>query len=194
MATAVNKLAAFRKWKEEGVSIPPFWTRGADVVRTGDDIILCRTLLSASQGAGITVARADVALIDAPLYVKYLRKKAEYRMHVLNGRVIFTQQKRRKQEAGPGNADQQLIRNHDNGWVFAINNITFTSDAEKRAAEAEAIKAVTSLGLDFGAVDLIVPKARNAKPVILEVNTAPGIESPTLLDAYTRAFREVARE
>lgn len=191
VAKAVNKLTAFQVWKEAGLSVPTFWTDSASVTRTGNDVVLCRTKLSASKGDGIVITRAGEPLVNAPLYVKYLRKKAEYRMHVVGGKVIFTQQKKRKADVEEtADDDQLLIRNHANGWVFAINNISFTSEEERVTSERLAVDAVASLGLDFGAVDLLVTKSViRPTPVLLEVNTAPGIESPTLLEAYVKAFK-----
>jgi hypothetical protein len=119
------------------------------------------------------------------LYVKYIPKLREFRAHVAFGHVIFLQEKKRKTE-NEQTDDQKLIRNHDNGWVFCINDIQLT-DAERTSINAEAVKATTALGLDFGAVDLILGKKDNL-PYILEVNTAPGLESPGLIEAYKNAF------
>jgi D-alanine-D-alanine ligase-like ATP-grasp enzyme len=49
-----------------------------------------------------------------------------------------------------------------------------------------SISAVNTLGLDFGAVDLIV--AKDGRVYVLEVNTAPGIEGITL-EKYVKAFQ-----
>jgi D-alanine-D-alanine ligase-like ATP-grasp enzyme len=73
--------------------------------------------------------------------------------------------------------------------VFCENNITFPSDDLKTEIEKEAVKAVTCLGLDFGAVDLIVSKGDNLRVFILEVNTRPGIESTRLRESYANAIR-----
>lgn len=188
MAVAVDKLAAFTKWKEEGVATPEWWTNRADVPRNDNDIFLSRTSLRGSCGDGITVVRPGEDLGNAPLYVKYVRKDAEYRFHVVNGKVIFTQQKKKRNGDESIEGDRALIRNHGNGWIFASVGVSFQRDEQRAAAESLAVASVTSLGLDFGACDLIISK--RGVPLVLEVNTAPGISSPSLLEAYTTAFKE----
>ena len=49
-----------------------------------------------------------------------------------------------------------------------------------------AISAVDSLGLDFGAVDIIWNESED-QYYVLEVNTAPGVEGTTL-QKYTEAI------
>jgi D-alanine-D-alanine ligase-like ATP-grasp enzyme len=98
--------------------------------------------------------------------------------------VIFAQEKKRKSNSEQ-TADQKLIRNHANGWVFCPLELDDVSEDSKNAAVA----ACAALGLDFGAVDLVVDK-RDRLPYILEVNTAPGLQSPGLISAYCNAFKE----
>lgn len=178
---AVDKVRAFQLFPNGS---PPFWTNINAVQRGRDTIILCRRNFL-SEGRGITVVRAGEQLVPADFYTKYIRKQAEYRAHVVNGEVICFQQKRRRNGSAPSD-NQNLIRNHDNGWVFAVNDINMTDDLRARLTE-RAVGAVRALGLDFAAVDLIVAKG-DASVYFLEANTRPGIESPTVLDAYRRAF------
>jgi len=42
------------------------------------------------------------------------------------------------------------------------------------------------LGLDFGAVDVVMSKGRNSLPYVLEVNCAPGLQGTTLTN-YKKA-------
>lgn len=182
VAAAADKVEAFRKMHDYGVMVPPFWTNAADVQRTGTDIVLARTMTRASGGRGIVVVRHTDQLPRAPLYVKYIRKESEYRVHVLGGVAAVVQQKRRR-NGEEQTADQQLIRNYDNGWIFAVENVAFVSPAVEETVKEQAVAAVMALGLDFGAVDIIVNR-RGSQVYVLEVNTAPGIESPTVLAAY----------
>jgi glutathione synthase/RimK-type ligase-like ATP-grasp enzyme len=188
---AVNKAAAFTKWKEVGnVPIPKFWLDSNSVERGQNDIILVRTQLSASCGDGILVVRPGEPIPSGhSLYVKYVPKVYEYRVHVINGNAVLVQQKRKREDVEQ-TTDQSLIRNYDNGWVFAVNNVTWVDRAAEVSVREAAVKAVAALGLDFGAVDIVVGK-RDSRPYVLEVNTAPGIESPTLLEAYRTAFNNL---
>lgn len=180
IAGAVNKLLALGTLRDGGVRVPDF---SAHAPAEAGDIWLARTVLGGSGGAGIVVVRPGESFPDAPLYVKYIRKTMEMRIHVAFGQPIFLQLKLR-QSNNEQTADQKLIRNHDNGWVFAPRPI---EGPILEAAAVEAVKAVAALGLDFGAVDLIVGK-KDVQPYVLEVNTAPGIQSPTLIDAYRDVF------
>ena len=184
---ATSKLAAFTTMQQAGVRVPFFWPARDQVVRGTTHIILARTMLRASGGRGITVLRPGEELPAAPLYVKYVRKEVEYRVHVAGGEALVVQQKRRRNGADQTD-NQALIRNYDYGWVFAVENVTFVSRGIEDDVKAQAVNAVRALGLDFGAVDIVVA-SRGNEAYVLEVNTAPGIESPTVLAAYVEYFR-----
>lgn len=185
VADSINKLVALTKLKEEGVSVPAFSTHIDNLTRT-DSIVLARTVLRGSGGDGIVVLRQDDDPVDAPLYVQYVPKIAEFRIHVVAGKAIFAQQKRKKNGVEQ-DKNQKLIRNFDNGWVFCPVDVTHCT---LNHVVVQAIASVAALGLDFGAVDVIVGK--DTKAYVLEVNTAPGLESPQLKAAYANAFKELA--
>ena len=90
-----------------------------------------------------------------------------------------------KQKEDGSYSDDGLIRNHQDGEWRQI------SCSPRRSISEQAIKAVETLGLDFGAVDLIL---HNDTPYVLEVNTAPGLQVDNRLEAYVRAFKEEARK
>lgn len=76
----------------------------------------------------------------------------------------------------------RIVRSNKRGWKFssvALNTIP----APLRNA---AIKAVSVIGLDFGAVDCAIDTGRH--PFIIEVNSGPGLQG-TSLDKYIAAFR-----
>lgn len=203
VAVAAHKLRTFQKLKEAGVSIPEFTTdwNTAHSWWWNDRIdVVCRTKLQSSGGDGIFIygpGRVDEGDEFDPnregrLYVKYIKKKHEYRVHVANHRavggyddtgyqVICLQQKRKVRGA---EADSQ-IRSHDRGWVFVVNDVI----QPNHAVIAESVAAVRALGLDFGAVDVIWNE-RQQRAYVLEVNTAPGLEEDgTALRAYCEYFR-----
>ena len=184
IARAVDKIATLRTLQEAGVRVPEFST---DAPERGRAIWLARTNLRGSGGDGIVVVRRGDALPAAPLYVKYVPKREEYRLHVVNGVVVFAQQKRRKVTDAPEQTkDQKLIRNYDNGWVFC----PVEPEALDLQLSRAAVDATAALGLDFAAVDMLRGRDDD-NPYVLELNTAPGLESPGAIEAYTQGFRQL---
>ncbi len=185
VTTASDKLKALRCMIDAGVKVPEF-TSDISVARSwieDERIVLCRKLLRSNSGKGIVIAKTVDELVTAPLYIKYIRKEKEYRLHVFRGKVIDLVEKKRRSGFTESSVYNKYIRSCDNGWVFCRDNVT-VSDAVK----AEAIKAVTALGLDFGAVDIVINKRDNT-PVVLEVNTAPGLVGTTVTK-YKEAIKE----
>jgi glutathione synthase/RimK-type ligase-like ATP-grasp enzyme len=175
---ASNKLSAFRVMQAAEVQIPQFWTRTEDIP---DDAfpIVCRTILNGHSGRGIVIANNRGELVPAPLYVKYMKKRDEYRIHVGREGIIAIQRKAIPNGTNP--ADTR-IRNHHNGYVFVRNNV----EPPEQVVE-QARLAIGALGLDFGAVDIIWNN-HHQLATVLEVNTAPGLEGQTITD-YTNYFR-----
>ena len=150
-----------------------------------------RHILNGNSGAGIRLVEPvkpgeDMneelnAIQKAPLYVKYVPKKQEYRIHVCGGEAVDIQRKARRKDV-EDDAINWKIRNHDNGFIFARNEDGITPpDVIK-----QAVDAVKVLGLDFGAVDVIF-NDKEQKAYVLEVNTAPGLAGETL-QGYLRRF------
>lgn len=187
VAIARNKVSTFRALAEAGfTAIPKFWTNREEAERErGKAIILERHTVTGESGAGIVVKRQGEALSPAPLYVQYIRKNREFRVHVFAGQAIAVQQKRRESDTEQTN-DQKLIRNRANGWVFCVNDVQ-----EPASLRELAVAACNHLMLDFGAVDMVEDKHGNV--FVLEINTKPGIESPTVLEAYANRIMEIAR-
>ena len=208
VAIATNKLFAFQRMQQEGVSIPEFTANQytAQQWYENECPVVGRHKLSGQSGDGIELwgINSDDCPIDAPiapLYVKYIKKQSEYRVHVFKNpegsyeegdplcekySVIDIQQKRKRQETPNEEVDYQ-VRNHQNGWVFCRDGIE-----EPQGIRELAIAACSSLGLDFGAVDIIYNEHRN-KCFVLEVNCAPGIEKSTI-DSYVEAINKYIQE
>lgn len=171
---ATNKLFTFQKFKENNVNHPE-WTTNKEEAKvwvSEGHSVLCRKLLTGNSGAGIILVESvDIPLPNAPLYVKYKKKKKEFRVHVVYGKAIEVVEKRKRKGF---DAVDTKIRNHGNGWVFCRDNVIEPNDLR-----TTAIAAVSAVGLDFGAVDIIWNEKEN-KCYALEVNTAPGIEGTTV--------------
>lgn len=184
-----NKLTSFRAMKEVGVTIPEFTTDPEEArgwIFNDKATVVSRYKLQGHSGAGIEVDDNYDRFISkqrAPLYVKYIKKTAEYRVHVLNGEVIDIQMKRKKREIANEDVDYK-VRNHANGWVYCRDNLN-----PDESVIRESLLAMAALDLDFGAVDIIWNQ-HYERSYVLEVNCAPGLEGTTLTK-YVNAFKQL---
>lgn len=192
LGNAQDKLAALRVLKENGVAVPAFTANREEAkafFTQRRSVVFCRTLLRAHGGRGIVIARSPEELVRAPLYTKYFPKKYEYRVHVFKGKVIDAAQKRLVNPARRAeieNTRNQLVRNLENGWIYARTDVNISEELKQAC-----IKACSLLKLDFGAVDCAVNE--DGQYVIFEVNTAPGLEGTTLR-SYANAIQAYMAE
>lgn len=194
VATAVNKISTFEaleghreRFNELGIrKCYPVYAR--DVVELVQAMgsfptngIIVRTTLTGHSGQGtyyfptmqhLVNARINVGIPHIVLAQEYIRKDAEYRIHVMGGEIIDVQKKRRASEAVEDASLNPQIRSHANGWVYCRENV----NASHRVREL-AVEAVAALGLDFGAVDIMT--IQSGAPFVLEVNSAPGLSEST---------------
>jgi glutathione synthase/RimK-type ligase-like ATP-grasp enzyme len=169
-----DKLTQLNKFNQHNVECPEF-TASRDTAATWiteGAVVVCRTLLRSSEGRGIVVAETVEQLVRAPLYTKYVPKKAEYRVHVLDGEVIGVQMKKKRR--GFEDERNTKIRNLANGYVFCREGIV-----EPPALRDLAVKATAALGYRLGAVD-IAHNVKKERLVVLEVNACPGMAGTTL--------------
>ena len=175
VSLAGNKLHAFQVFKGNDISCVTFTYSGAEAkewVKEGK-IVVARTKLKSHSGNGIVMLDNVDEWVNAPLYTVYKKKRKEYRVHVMKGRVFDVQQKRRRTEAEE--VDFQ-VRSYFNGWVYVREDVTIPFNLFELAKSA-----VGALGLDFGAVDIIWNRKEDMC-YVLEVNTAPGLEGMTLIN------------
>ena len=88
---SANKLMFFDKMrgiKVENKAITPKHTQDVneakDWIRKNGGAVVCRTILNGSGGRGIVIAAHEEELVNAPLYVRYIPKKNEYRVHIVD--------------------------------------------------------------------------------------------------------------
>lgn len=181
VAVASNKLTFFEAIKD--MKVTPQFTTDIEKAQQWLDkyLVVCRTVLNGHSGAGIVIASRREEIVDAPLYVRYVKKENEYRVHVFKGQVIDVQQKKRRLNV-PDNEVNWLVRNHHNGFIYARNDVALPN-----TVHTLAIDVINKVALDFGAVDIIYNKYSNRYSV-LEINTAPGLEGLTV-DNYAAVFR-----
>jgi glutathione synthase/RimK-type ligase-like ATP-grasp enzyme len=185
--TARCKMRTFAALKAAGNIRIPEYTNNRQVARgwLRDGDVCIRHSTTGHEGYGLKiVSQGDLEAFDrervAPLYTKYVKKKDEYRVHVI-GDTTYTQRKLRKNDA-PADGDRK-VRNTANGYVFSGR---FEPPAD---VVAQAVSAVKAVGLDFAAVD-VVWNRHYQQAWVLELNTAPGIEGRTV-EVYAEALRRL---
>ncbi len=183
VAVAANKLATMDTLSNTGIIGVPDYTREANVAKEWavSDAVFCRTTLTGNSGMGIVIATSPDEIVDAKLYTRSFDMEHEVRVHVVRGGVIQFQQKR--QRRGLDEPANPYVRNHGNGWVFCMNQLS-VSDILIGRSKLMGILAVKALGLDFGAVDIGINNAGHL--VVFEVNTAPGLTGSTLTNYVTK--------
>lgn len=177
--TASNKLSAFKCFSDDGVSCVD-WTDEQTVAQewsNDERTVVVRNKLTGHSGDGIMIIQKLGEVPAAPLYTRYIFKEREFRVHVVCGKVVDTAKKIKDPDR---EVKDWKVRSHDNGFIFARNGVVPSG-----LRDALAISATASLGLDFGAVDIIEDKKGNF--YVLEVNTAPGLEGQTT-NSYVEAF------
>ncbi len=188
VAMVTNKRVFFEMCREHGgVDIPDFTVRNIealDWLRNGHTVF-ARTVLQGSGGEGIVDIQTEDQLNqiqEGTLLVKYIKKKKEFRIHVADGKIIDRQQKKKKGSV-PLESINWRIRNHAGGFVFCRDGVEIPNKVTDQAKLALEVS-----GLCFGAVDVLW-NAKHRRAVVLEINTAPGLEGRTIL-SYQQFFKE----
>lgn len=190
IALASDKVETIARLSEAGIRcVPCFTTWEQALAASGGRIILGRTRHGHS-GKGIVVY--DPTRIYGERYPSepgeadewytiYHEPTREVRVHVVDDRVIRIQG---KYLDFPEQASlNPFIRNWDTGYRFR----TPRRGLRSRRREI-AIEAVRNLGLNFGAVDMLL-FGTDRKAMVLEVNTAPSC-SPMTANAYAEALNQ----
>uniref|UniRef100_A0A6H2A5C9 ATP-grasp domain-containing protein n=1 Tax=viral metagenome TaxID=1070528 RepID=A0A6H2A5C9_9ZZZZ len=119
-------------------------------------------------------------------YTELIKSEIEYRFHILRGRCIRMSRKlpmRRFPFVDP------IIRSFQRGWKLRDKDgWEHLPDIEEKAIE-QSVKAVEALGLDFGAVDVVIQEETNI-PYVLEVNSAPRLNALGRRK-YIKAFKRM---
>jgi glutathione synthase/RimK-type ligase-like ATP-grasp enzyme len=186
LRNATNKLKFFQE-VENQANIPYFTTdinEAREWLGNGKTVVE-RHKLTGNSGEGIRLVEPDGELQQAPLYVQYVPKREEFRIHVMKGVVVDVQRKARRRDVEDEEVNWK-IRNHDNGFIFQRNDVDCPDEVLK-----QAVIACNAVGLDFGAVDVIYNE-RQGKAYVLEVNCAPGLTGSTL-DGYVNRMIKITR-
>lgn len=187
---ASNKGRCLELLTNAGISTPP-----AATAFNGDLLVGRTETHIGGSGFYLITSQRDFELagrLGCTHFMSYIPCQREYRVHVFKGTILGAAE---KLMATDGTCTSLHIRNSGSGWKFRYNNI----DRIPREVERIAVEAVNSVGLDFGAVDVL--KSINNNLYVLEINTAPGlvqvegtgrdreVQDGPVFDAYVAAFR-----
>lgn len=195
---AASKIETFKRLYEQEipcVRISLDKTRADKWLKSGHKVLYRRDRLSG--GRGIQVYDGSQQTGPGYFYSRVFGKTHEFRVHVCRGKAIDLTQKKSTRRPHEQTEADRLIRTHERGWVFAHDGIILTKDDQTKINQL-AVDACEALGLDFGAVDIlvnlgkieVVPPAnrRIVNAVVCEINTRPGLENTRTIDAYANAF------
>lgn len=188
---AANKLTALNTMSAAGISVINYTSDYAVATSwLSNSVVYARATLTGHSGEGITVhlpgSTTDVMPSGLPLYTQGIQgPRREWRVHIFNGVITYVQKKIRRNGYREDPNYREDVRNHHTGWVYSNQ----FNDAPNDEVLRNAVKAVESLGLDFGAVDVI---SKGTDAWVLEVNTAPGLTGTTL-DTYMHNIVEYVK-
>lgn len=185
---ASNKLRALKQFNDHNVPTVEWTTNrneAASWIEKGYTVLA--RVKNSMGGKHTIVCTTEIDIQDthdwADFWTKVEPIVQEFRVHVMNDKAFWFQQKQKKQ---PHENADPIIRSHGRGWCFAIQNM-YTPRIGWEALGELGVQAVKACHLDFGAVDIGIIDKNNA--LVFEVNTAPGIENTTLTK-YVEAFHE----
>jgi len=187
VARSSNKRDFFQNLQQQSSEVQvPQWTVDQSTARSWLEtgcVVVARTVLNGHSGNGIIIIESELDFVPAPLYTKYVKKEAEYRVHCIRGPQgarQFDIQRKIKDPAFEGTPNWR-VRNHHNGFIYIRDNIQVPQDVT-----GQALLAFEASGLDFGAVDVIW-NGHNQHAYVLEINTAPGLVGRSV-QSYKEAF------
>lgn len=194
VALSADKLNSLIKMREQNIPVPKTLALSelqkltiAEVMERGLRFPVLARRPSHTRGRDILLCLQNRDLRrairwDKTFLVEYIPTDREYRVHVFNGEVIRISQKvlMSREEYCP------YMRNDDHNHTFRNPRKALTAHQQE-----VAVNAVKVLGLDFGAVDMVI--ADDGNPFVLEVNTGPSlIENGA--EIYEQKFKTIIQE
>lgn len=156
-----NKLWELQKCQEAGVRTVPF-----QITEPEHATPWFGRLLKHSKGRDIVDLLQPHPHRD--FWTQVIDKHREYRVHVFGGLAVRSGTKLK--ENGDF-TDEQPIWNLDHGFQIRYEHVA------SKEAKQQAKLAVSALGLDFAAVDVLADA--DGRAYVLEVNTRPGLHGNT---------------
>ena len=138
--------------------------------------------------AAFFAARGEAYVKEHFIVERFKNYRFEYRIHATQTEAFSANRKARRDGVPE---DQRWKHTFNNSVWFNEANPEFRKPTTWEDIKAEAIKAVTALSLDFGAVDIKVNN--RGKFFIIEVNSAPSLGGATR-DSYLELLPRLAQQ
>jgi glutathione synthase/RimK-type ligase-like ATP-grasp enzyme len=199
----INKLRQLEILKEAGVPTIKFVKNKDDIINFITQFPIFGRKLFHKKGLdikrlwfydrnqidGYNNAIFEIGFWESDFWTFWANTKKEFRIHVILTEEPTVMSCMKYREAGnhgldpnPNNPD--YIRNLESGWKM-------TEVTASQELKDTAVNAVKALRLDFGAVDII--KDQEGKYLVLEVNTAPGLDNKRL-QFYSEGLKKLCQE
>lgn len=188
---AADKLLSLSIMQDAHVPVPKVYV-GNDALNASKSEVLLGRRVNHTQGRDIILClqREDVKRALAlpnderpAFFTSYIPTSREFRVHVFEKEVLKISEKILTDE---DKFQVSWIRNFENGYTF--RNVRDIGDTVLNNISQAAIAAIEALGLDFGAVDIVL--SDDGFWYVLEVNTGPSLGDNSL-EVYVTKFAEI---
>lgn len=132
------------------------------------------------------------------IFEKFYNFAREYRLHVTKNGYFYSCRKMMKRDT----PDENKWYKNDNNCIWALEaNADFDKPINWKEVEKECVKALVSVGLDFGAIDLRIQasnddtgnKRTHPAFIVVEINSAPSFGNITEVK-YKEMLPELLRQ
>jgi len=196
--TSANKLLMKKAFQKANVKTADWFNGDVKLEITNESVngipypIVAKNYFG-SRGTGNYLLKTEAELrewirdknLNNYLFEKFYNYNREYRLHVSKDGCFYTCRKVLKNDT-PEN--QRWFRNDSNSnWILESNEL-FDKPVNWKTIEAECVKALKAVGLDFAAMDVRVQSSETSKGkkrenpdfIIIECNSAPSFGQITL--------------
>ncbi len=186
-----NKLLMKRCFTEAKVRTANWWEGNKDFPKEIEFPIVAKSHFG-SRGNGNYLLKTKEELdsfkknhtLSEYIFEKFYNYSREYRLHVTEDGCFYTCRKALKENTPE---DKRWFRNDSNSVWILESNADFQKPSNWSKIEEECIKALKSIGLDFGACDVRVQsendkdgkKRKETDFIVIEINSAPSFGDVT---------------
>jgi hypothetical protein len=202
---ASNKRSSRKIFSEKDIPSPKLFLRGSQVSRADLPVIGRTSYHKKGNGFWYCHSLQEVQRAvnsGATHFLQFIPGTREYRVHLFAKNRALDSDERSVEDytsvkmvekvwQGAGIPDPDLPqKNHDFGWVFLGQQ--GRREEELGVVRYAAKQAISALGIDFGAVDVMY-RIRDKEPFVLEVNSAPSLadDNSNTCEVYARRILKI---